>query len=337
MRPLVTIHRTPLQLAAAIGHLPLVKLLLETYHCDDSLIAPDGQIALRLAAANGHREVVAYLPTRRGGGFLRWKTSHMVAINRSKRALMKIYRVIKFLSWDVPKFFLWTVPKKCIVKPISKCCSWCYKNRKQLGPWCKRQIQEIPSRVARFGKWLWKGMKIVPKAVAKNLYKFITVTLPHILKDIGVYLWSLLTRRIPRAIVMVVKWIVDGVSEGAQLLWTVVLKTVSLLHTALAAIVSFFRSLTLKDIWNGFVDLLRVIFVSLPQKLWDWLCAAVKMSHSVLKALFGLFGSLLWYTGFGILWIVTYIPRKLWEVVQSMAGSLGKAFYEFAVWVNPKA
>jgi hypothetical protein len=136
---------------------------------------------------------------------------------------------------------------------------------------------------------------------------------------------------------MVVKWIVDGVSEGAQLLWTVVLKTVSLLHTALAAIVSFFRSLTLKDIWNGFVDLLRVIFVSLPQKLWDWLCAAVKMSHSVLKALFGLFGSLLWYTGFEILWLVTYIPRKLWEVVQSMAGSLGKAFYEFAVWVNPKA
>ena len=60
-------------IACEKGNLPLVKLLLDVYHCDDSIIAPDGQLALRLASFFKHREIVDYLPVRRGGGMKRWK------------------------------------------------------------------------------------------------------------------------------------------------------------------------------------------------------------------------------------------------------------------------
>lgn len=66
--------RTPLMLAASIGSLPLVKLLFKPPHsANDALVAPDGQIALRLAATAGHRAIVDYLPSRRAGGFSAFK------------------------------------------------------------------------------------------------------------------------------------------------------------------------------------------------------------------------------------------------------------------------
>ena len=69
-------QRTPLQQACKTGNLPIVKLLMETHACNDALIAPDGQLALRLASRNGHKDIVSYLPLRRGGGWKRWKHNH---------------------------------------------------------------------------------------------------------------------------------------------------------------------------------------------------------------------------------------------------------------------
>ncbi|KAM0334490.1 hypothetical protein ACHAQA_001519 [Verticillium albo-atrum] len=66
-------QRTPLQAAAADGRLSLVKLLREDFGADDGLLAPDGQIALRLAAKGKHKHVVAYLPARRLGAGRRLK------------------------------------------------------------------------------------------------------------------------------------------------------------------------------------------------------------------------------------------------------------------------
>jgi hypothetical protein len=56
--------------ASSIGSLPIVKLLFEApYSAHDALVAPDGQIALRLASTTaGHRTIVEYLPARRVGG-----------------------------------------------------------------------------------------------------------------------------------------------------------------------------------------------------------------------------------------------------------------------------
>lgn len=44
-----TSHRTALQLAAALGNLNLVNLFVDAYGADDALVAPDGELALRLA------------------------------------------------------------------------------------------------------------------------------------------------------------------------------------------------------------------------------------------------------------------------------------------------
>lgn len=65
--------RTPLMCAAEQGNLNICKILCETAFADPMLIAPDGQTAQRLAAKNGYKEIVQYLPAHRGGAWLRLK------------------------------------------------------------------------------------------------------------------------------------------------------------------------------------------------------------------------------------------------------------------------
>lgn len=334
------IKRTPLQLAASIGHLPLVKLLMEVYHCDDSLVAPDGQIALRLAAGNGHREVVDYLPARRGGGFRRWQHHHQKAIQRAKKALKKIGRVFKFFLWDIEKFFIWSVPKHLIFKPLVKGSTWCWKNKQFFLPFCAYQIGLMPGRAKRFGKWVWTGVRAVPKAAAdtgKAVWKFGTTTLPRWLKKLALWFWSLFTTRIPRAIVIAAKWIWAGLSSMGRAILDVILKVVSLLHTIFEAVITFFRNLTLKDIWDGFCNLLHTVFVAIPKTIWSWILKFSGTSFKIMKVVFGNLGEILWWIVYGIGWLAVYVPRKLWVVLQSLGGSFAKAWYEVMVFIKPKA
>jgi hypothetical protein len=63
--------RTPLMAAAENGNLNICKILCESAFADPMLVAPDGQTAQRLAARNGHKEVVEYLPANRAGAYRR--------------------------------------------------------------------------------------------------------------------------------------------------------------------------------------------------------------------------------------------------------------------------
>jgi hypothetical protein len=305
---------------------------MEVYHCDDSLIAPDGQIALRLAAENGHREVVEYLPARRGGGFRRWQYHHQKAIQRTRMALEHIYHFFKFI--------IWSVPKHVIFKPLAKGCRWCWNNKQFFLPFCVRQIGQMPGRAKRFGKWVWKGVKAVPKAAAdtvKAVWKFGTTTLPRWLKKLALWFWSLFTTRIPRAIAIAAKWIWSGLSVMGRAVLDVILKAVSLLHTVFEAIITFFRNLTLKDIWNGFCNLLHTIFVAFPKMLWSWILEFSDTSFKIMKAVFGNLGEILWYIVYVLGWLAMYVPMKFWVVLQSLGGSFAKAWYEILVFVKPKA
>jgi len=67
--------RTPLMCAAENGNLNICKILCETAFADPMIVAPDGQTAQRLAARNGHKEIVQYLPANRRGVFLRIQCS----------------------------------------------------------------------------------------------------------------------------------------------------------------------------------------------------------------------------------------------------------------------
>jgi ankyrin repeat protein len=74
--------RTPLMCAAEQGSLNICKILCETAFADPMLIALDGQTAQRIAARNGHKEIVEYLPAHRGGVWLRLKCiSSLIVVN----------------------------------------------------------------------------------------------------------------------------------------------------------------------------------------------------------------------------------------------------------------
>jgi hypothetical protein len=194
-------------LAASIGSLPIVKLLFEPpYSANDALVAPDGQIALRLAAENGHRAIVDYLPSRRAGGYLRFKTQNIRSIGQIKNALRRIADFIKFFGWYLPKFFVFDVPKHFVVLPVVRCCKWCWANRKKIGLWCKHQLTEMPKRVVEFGKAAWKMAKKVPEAIWKAA------------KNIPWAIWRAV-KKAPEVISKAIKEVAEIVRDIGKALW----------------------------------------------------------------------------------------------------------------------
>ena len=158
------VQRTPLQLAAAKGNLALVKLLMEVYHADDALIAPDGQLALRLAIQNGHQEIAAYLPSRRGGGWRRWKTHHAKAVERARAAWKQIMEIFQFFFWELPKALFWTLPRHIL--------KWVKRDLHKFPGWCKKEVLKTPQRLKRLGKGVAKAVRSVPRVTRSLAVRF---------------------------------------------------------------------------------------------------------------------------------------------------------------------
>ena len=334
-------ERTPIMVAAQLGRLALVKLLREDFEADDGIIAPDGQLALRLAADAGHREVVAYLPARRGGAWRRWKTHHDVAVRRIRDAGRNIYIFFKFFLYDVPRFFVWSCPKHVIVLPVYRSGKWCWENRKRFGGWCKRQATEFPGRVQRAGKAVWRGAKKVPKAVWKVAREVpqavwkVAKEIPGILKRMMEAVWRFI-KRIPGVMKMVCVWIWDTLKAAGVAVADVFLKVVSAIHTAVMAVLDFFRSIKLQDVWNGICEVFRAIFIKMPQMVWEGIKAAGNLTKKILVGLFGCIGLLIWYFFKGLIWIAQYVPSQLWRIICGIGSSMAKGYHEVMVWFNPK-
>jgi len=306
------VSRTPLQVAAATGHLALVKLLLHDFGADDALVAPDGQLALRLAADGGYREVVEVLPARRGGEWQRWKTHHDVAWRRIKAAGRKIGVWCKWVFWYTPKGLFWYLPKYCVVLPLRDGAKWAWKHRKGFGPWCKRQAErcgravvKLPGRVARgvvkTVKWTWEGLKAVPKALR-----------------------------------IMVLWVWETLKEVGKAIGSAALSFISLLHTVVSAVVDFFRSITLKDVWNGMRNLVKAVFLDIPKALLSSLKEFGKASYKAVVALLGFTGKALVWIAQALLYIVQYVPRQLGIMVVWMCSSIEKGWRETLIWIDPK-
>ncbi|KAJ4258760.1 hypothetical protein NW762_007847 [Fusarium torreyae] len=318
-------ERTPLMVAAERGHLALVKVLKQDYGARDDLVAPDGAIALRLAAMNGHREIVAFLPPLRGGAWLRWKHVHHKQMERIRRAWKRISNFVRILIWEFPKLLIYDAPKE-VCKAI-----WRRRDRiknfvKSLPGKIKREVMEIPGHIKRGGKELWKGIKEIP-SLLKSLVQVICK----------------LIKGIPGAATTLLRWIGEGLKRiGRELknigeaVINIFAKMFSLLHTALMAVLSFFRSITLKDVWNGFCYLLRAIFVDAPKAVGASIVSFGKTLYDVLKTLFGSLGSCLWHIGEGILRLIQYIPHRIWTIIEALGASMVKAYEETMVYINPK-
>jgi hypothetical protein len=211
---------------------------------------------------------------------------------------------------------------------------------KETGKKLWKGVKKIPKAIKETGKELWKGVKKISKAIketGKELWKFGTQTLPRWIKKLALWFWDLITMRIAKAIAIVAKWIWAGISSLRKATWGIILKMVSFLHTILQAIITFLRNVTLRDIWNGFSDILRAIFITFPTTLWSWIQRFGITSFEVMTALFGWFGELLWWIAVGLKWFVLYIPSKLWIVLQSFGNSIARGISELMVWINPKA
>jgi hypothetical protein len=300
-------ERTPLQFAAQEGNLALVKVFIEDYGADDSLVAPDGAIALRLAAANNHREIVDYLPARRAGGRLRWKKAHEKELERIRKAVGRVRHFVLFFIWHLPKAVVYDAPKETG--------KYLWKNRRRIGSWMRRLPAKIGHRIQKVPKYLREGAKMIVQAAKK---------IPGLLRGLARALWKL------------VLWCGNGLKIAGQAVGNALLRLVSWLHTTVTAIVSFFQQITLKDVWNGFYHLMQAIFIDGPKAILGFLATFSKASYEVLKEVFGLTGKVLWYIGYLVVSLAMFIPKQLWVCARALWTLSSKGWEELMALVDPK-
>ncbi|KAM0211400.1 hypothetical protein ACHAQI_005356 [Fusarium lateritium] len=310
--------RTPLMVAAERGHLALVKVLIQDYGAKHELIAPDGAMALRLAAVNRHREIVHFLPHVRGGSWKRWKHVHHKQMERVRRAGRRLWKFLWILFWDFPKLLVYDAPKE-ICRAAWNCRHRVKAFLKELPKEIKKQVIALPGHIKSAGKAVWKGVKEIPS----------------FMKSFFLAIWKVI-KRIPGAFMTVLRWIGNGLKDIGQAIFDIIAKAFSFLHTALMAVVTFLNDVTLRDIWDGFCYLVRAIFVDAPKAIGAFIIEFGRTTYDVLKTLFGTLGSCIWHIGEGILWLIQYIPRRIWTIIEAMGTSLVKAFEEVMVFVNPK-
>ncbi|KHE89910.1 ankyrin [Neurospora crassa] len=269
--------RTPLMAASAAGNLALAKLLFRDFHANDALIAGDGQLALRLAADNGHREIVDLLPSRRGGEFRRWRTHHAVATRRIMKAGQGIVAFCVYCVWYIPKAILWSLPKDLVVLPSVRLAKWSWKNKHQFGPWCKKQMKKMPERTKRAVQAAGRAAKAL-KHAPKGMARFA--------KALAKRMWWII-RGILRAMKVMCLWIWESLRKVGLATGFMFMKLVSAMHTAGMAVLSFFRNITLKDVGNGILVALGALFVDLPRAVFSGMGAFGKASYKALVHMLG--------------------------------------------------
>lgn len=305
-----TLDRTALQLAAETGSLAIVKILMEEFHADDSLIAPDGALALRLAAANGYREIVDYLPARRGGAWKRWRFAHREEMDRIRTALDKIGTFVVFFVWQVPKG---------AAQAAAKMLKSAWKRRHEFADWAKSQVKRLPLRLAAAAASIARGVRKIPRLA----------------KSVAFGIWRLI-RAVPTGVRVCANWVGDTLGKAGHWVVHVVKRTAAFFHTVVAAVLSWFRQTTLRDVWNGFCSVLQAVFVGFPTLLWSFVKSFGDVMYGFVGAVFGLLGLCLWGCVAGIVSLLCYIPCKIWQCIEAVGRMMAKTVEEILVFFAPK-
>jgi hypothetical protein len=180
----------------------------------------------------------------------------------------------------------------------------------------------------------WRFLMRVPGAIASA-----SKWLGHVSRKIAKEIWRLVTR-LPAAVAIALSWLWSGIKKTGAAIGNVFAKLLSFMHTAVAAIVTFFQRITPQDVWNGLVADLGAIFIDAPVKIWGWLSSFGYMCGKVFEKLFGCIGWFTWILAQllfqGIMWTVVYVPSQLGEMIVACVGSLKAAMKEVLVWFDPK-
>ncbi|SJL15846.1 uncharacterized protein ARMOST_19351 [Armillaria ostoyae] len=355
------VPRTPLMEAASTGQIAMVKLLMKDYAADDTLVALDGQTALRLAAAHKQREITAFLPSRRLGAFKRIRFRSRKAIRRIKSIALTLYDIGKFFFWEIPKFVLWTIPKK-IGQEIWRVLTWeniirvgrflfwrvpkflfwslpkffLWTIPKSIGQRIWRTLTwENITRVGRFLFWT------VPKFFLYHLPKFFIIEFPWVefgrrlwwtIKDVAQWFWEDVIKPIPGFVKRVTIKVYDLLAAFVKNIGKVLESFFSLLHTVVLAIWTLLKDITLRDVWNAICDLGRTIFMDLPRAVWQGVKALYRVLNETLRCTL----EIAWEVMKGVYRVVVYIPKQLLRIckeVGAVAVRLGK---EIIVYIRPK-
>lgn len=294
-------QRTPLMLAAAMGNLVLVRVLVEEHGADDGAVGPQGELALRLAADAGHRDVVAYLPARRRGAWRRLKSSKEV--RRARAAVGAAGRVLKFCVWHVPRFVLWYAPRE-VVKFV-------WKRRLRLWGWTLRLVRAIPRAVVEVVKAVWRGVRGLPRFIRRSV------------------VWTF-SEALPRAWRVVRNGLVGGVKRVGSAIAFAALRLVSLLHTFFASVISRLKDITLKDVGRELRVAMEALFVRLPRAVWSSMSQSVLVVGRAIRAFLGSYCIDLLFKA------VYCIPKMLWSMLESLLASVGRGWDELMTLFNPK-
>ncbi|KAJ1325028.1 ankyrin repeat domain-containing protein 50 [Microdochium nivale] len=319
--------RTALQVAAYRGNLVIVKLLMAECGADDAIIAPDGQHALRLAATAGHREVVSYLPSRRGGELRRWKASHAVALRNIRKAGKNIGKFLWVLLWEIPEFFVWTCPKHIVVLPMVRTSKFCWHHKGRFPEWCGQQVRKMPEHARLLGE-VCKDLERGTIKAARRI--------PEFTRDLAALTWRFI-KRIPPAARIAALWVLNSLKAAGLGAVRIAARFFSLVHTALLSLATMFRNVTPRDVLDGFVAVLRAIFVDLPRILYDRVVVGgMRAVYDVLATLFGLFGKCLYWIGYALLSVVVWVGKQVGSVFLWTGRSVKKGVDEVLVWIDPK-
>ncbi|KAK0468594.1 ankyrin repeat-containing domain protein [Armillaria novae-zelandiae] len=293
------ILRTPLMEAASTGQIAMVKLLMKDCAADDTLVAPDGQTALRLAAASGQHEITAFLPSRRLGAVKRIQFRSRKAIKRIKVISRKLYDIGKFFFWKIPKFFLWTIPKE-----IWEVATW--KNA---------------FRVGKFFFWSVPKFFIyrVPKFFLWSIPKYLITEFPWV--SFGKYLWRKI-KQIPGFLKRVGITVYHLLVTMANKVSEVVKRFLSLLHTIALAIWTVLKDITLRDPFSW----------TCLQVVWQ----GVKALYRLLNKTFRCTLEIAWKVIKWVYRVIVYIPKQLLRICGEVGAVVVRLGKEIIVYIRPK-
>lgn len=293
-------ERTPLMLAAATGQLAIVRMLVGEFGADDAAVGPRGETALRLAAEAGHRDVVRYLPTRRGGAWRRLRHSREVVALR--RAAVNAREMARFIAWDLPRLLLIDIPWE-----VGK---WIWRRKHRIGPWVVRAVRGVPRGLVDLAKGVWKGLK----------------RLPRLLWRVMVWIYEVVLR----AWGIIWKGFVAGVKRVSRAFAFAARRIVSVLHSFFAAVITRLKDIKFKDVGHDLLVAVEALFVKLPRAVWAFVCQSVVVAGRA-------FGACLSdYCIRTLFKLLCTFPQALWSMLESLWASFGRGLDELVTLVNPK-